>query len=70
MTTKDETQERLAEYKQLYAKIPGDDTTAKLDWMCENLHCSRTTARIWNTANTPRPMPAAKLKIMRKLLGA
>lgn len=61
-------QQRLEEYRVLYAKIPGEETTDKLDWLVDNLHCSRQTAWIWNMKASPRPIPSAKLKIMRQLL--
>ena len=70
MDIKDENKRRRDEYRALYAKIPGQNTSEKLDWLCTNLHCTRSTARIWNMRDSTRPIPDAKLKIMRTLLKA
>lgn len=64
----DELQKRRARYSELLARVPARKMSERIDWLVENLGCSRNTARIWNMRNTKRPMPDAKLSIMQRLL--
>lgn len=64
----DELNKRREKYRELFAQIPGRKTSERIDWLVEKLHCSRSTARIWNMKDSKRPIPAAKLAIMQDLL--
>ena len=59
---------RCKRYCELFEKIPGNDTRARLDWLVANLHCSRKTAIIWRSPTTTRPIPIAKLAILERML--
>lgn len=63
--------ERYQEVKRLIPVSLGNwkaEEGQVLDWLVQHLHCSRSTAKKWNMADSPRPMPDAKLKIMEHFL--
>lgn len=60
--------QRCQRFNDLFARVPGDSTSDKLDWLENNLHCSRKTAIIWRSPTTTRPIPTAKLAILERLL--
>lgn len=57
-------EQRAADFKRYFQNIPGEDVGQKLDWLVDNLGVTRTTAKIWNTKATERPIPQTKLELL------
>lgn len=57
-------EQRAADFKRYFPNIPGEDVGQKLDWLVDNLAVTRTTAKIWNTKATERPIPQTKLELL------
>lgn len=66
----DDKKQRRQKFRELIGKLGMDKAKDRIDWLVQNLHCSRSTARIWHMNETDRPMPTAKLEIMERLIGA
>lgn len=64
----DDLQQRRDEFRELFALIPGQMVKDKMQWLVDNIGCSRTTARIWNMRDSNRPPPSAKLMLIRRML--
>lgn len=63
-------EQRAADFKRFFHHIPGEDVGQKLDWLVDNLGVTRTTAKIWNTKATERPIPQSKLELLELKLRA
>ena len=65
---------RHKHFHELLNKIPVSGVTQfsdagqRLDWLEKNLCCARQTARQWCMVKASRAIPAAKLRIMERIL--
>lgn len=62
-------EERQAEFRRLYASIPGKNIE-KLRRVCDVLKCKPITIRVYLLRTKPRTIPELKLKVLREALAA
>lgn len=60
--------ERRAKYKKIVLGLPHKKTKDKMEFISNLIYCSPTTAEIWYSENTPRPIPTQKLRLFKEKL--
>lgn len=61
-------EERAQEFRRVLDKIPAERSIERIRKVAGILHCELNTVRIWKLANNSRPIPEAKLKILKDAL--
>ena len=61
-------EERAQEFRRVLDRIPAERSVDRIRKVAGILHCELNTVRIWKLANNSRPIPEAKLKILKDAL--
>ena len=61
-------EERAQEFRRVLDRIPAERSIDRIRKVAGILHCELNTVRIWKLANNSRPIPEAKLKILKDAL--
>jgi len=59
---------RRNEYKKIVDSLPQVKTCDKMEYIANLIYCSETTAMIWYSKDTPRPIPIQKLRLLKDKL--
>ena len=62
--------DRQSEFNRLFDALPGPKNTDRIEAVCGALFCKPNSVRIWRMKNPPRIIPEAKLRILKRALGA